>query len=318
VPIVAAHHEKWDGSGYPHGLKGEAIPIGARILGAVDCLDALASDRQYRRALPLQEAMARVMAESGTSFDPRVVDILSRRYIEWERLAKEEPHKSAPKLSTDVKIERGAAPAAGFAEADAPMTQVESNDTALDLRQAAAEEGRRMLQVSQQLASYIQVEDALAILSVALKRLVPYDAIAVYIIEGNALVPAYVSGVNWQLFSGLRIPLGEGLSGWVASNNKPIVNGNPSVEPGYLNDASKFSTLRSCLATPLEGDSGVIAVLALYRAQQDAFKADDLRIISIMAPDAAASIQNLLTKARSASALELPKPLGRSAKAGIS
>src|ERR1019366_4935820 len=51
VPIVRAHHERWDGSGYPHGLKGEQIPMGARILAAVDCLDALASDRQYRRAL---------------------------------------------------------------------------------------------------------------------------------------------------------------------------------------------------------------------------------------------------------------------------
>src|SRR5580693_3016442 len=53
VPIVRAHHEKWDGSGYPLGLKGQEIPIGARILSAVDYLDALASDRQYRRAMPL-------------------------------------------------------------------------------------------------------------------------------------------------------------------------------------------------------------------------------------------------------------------------
>ena len=54
VPIVRAHHEKWDGRGYPNGLSGEDIPIGARILAAVDCLDALASDRQYRKALPLE------------------------------------------------------------------------------------------------------------------------------------------------------------------------------------------------------------------------------------------------------------------------
>ncbi len=65
VPIVRAHHEKWDGSGYPHGLEGEDIPIGARILAAVDCLDALATDRQYRRALPLDDAMKVVQKESG-------------------------------------------------------------------------------------------------------------------------------------------------------------------------------------------------------------------------------------------------------------
>ncbi len=71
VPIVRAHHEKWDGSGYPMGLKGAEIPIGARILSAVDYLDALASDRQYRRALPLRDVMQKLAAESGKSFDPK-------------------------------------------------------------------------------------------------------------------------------------------------------------------------------------------------------------------------------------------------------
>src|SRR5215471_9179337 len=73
VPIVRAHEKKWDGSGYPLGLVGEEIPIGARILSAVDCLDALASDRQYRKALPLDDAMAKVASEAGTSFDPKIV-----------------------------------------------------------------------------------------------------------------------------------------------------------------------------------------------------------------------------------------------------
>src|SRR5213078_4794372 len=75
APIVRAHHEKWDGSGYPNGLKGEGIPIGARILAVVDCLDALASDRQYRRALPLDEAMKVVERDSGKAFDPTIVAI---------------------------------------------------------------------------------------------------------------------------------------------------------------------------------------------------------------------------------------------------
>ena len=92
------------------------------------------------------------------------------------------------------------------------------------------------------------------------------------------LVPEFVNGENSPLFSSLRIPLGEGLSGWVAQNHKPILNGNPSVEPGYLNDPTKYSTLRSALAVPLEGPSGVAAVLALYRAGQDSFTADDLRV----------------------------------------
>ena len=120
VPIVRAHHEKWDGSGYPNGLAGEEIPIGARILAAVDCLDALASDRQYRKALPLDEAMAKVVADAGKSFDPKVVAILHRRYIELEKMANEQPLQAPPKLSTDIKVERGLAPAAGFAESGEP------------------------------------------------------------------------------------------------------------------------------------------------------------------------------------------------------
>jgi GAF domain-containing protein len=88
-----------------------------------------------------------------------------------------------------------------------------------------------------------------------------------------------VSGENFRLFSGLRIPVGEGLSGWVVQNVKPILNGKPSVEPGYLNDPGKYSTLRSALAVPLQGKAGVVAVLALYRAEADAFTRDELSVV---------------------------------------
>ena len=78
--IVVTHHEKWNGKGYPYGLKGSEIPRAARVLSAVDCLDALSSDRQYRRALPLDQAMAIVSDESGQAYDPDVVAILQCRY----------------------------------------------------------------------------------------------------------------------------------------------------------------------------------------------------------------------------------------------
>ncbi len=113
APIVRSHHEKWDGSGYPDGLKAEDIPIGARILSAVDCLDALASDRQYRRALPLDEAMNYVAGLSARSFDPQVVDILKANYREFERLAQNTPLRNH-RLSKDLIVRRGEAPDAGF------------------------------------------------------------------------------------------------------------------------------------------------------------------------------------------------------------
>src|SRR5712691_5855919 len=294
VPIVRAHHEKWDGSGYPMGLKGAEIPIGARILSAVDYLDALASDRQYRRALPMRDVMQKLAAESGKSFDPKVVDVLQKRYQHLERLAvaKLAQDPSGP-LSTAIKIERGLEPAAGFENATVQDYAGREN-TFLSSIAAARQEAQSLFELSQDLGASLSLTETLSVFSVKLKPMVPYDAIAIYIKREEELVPEYVNGDNYRLFSSLRIPVGQGLSGWVAHNRKPIINGNPSVEPGYLNDPSKFSTLRSALAVPLEGVSGVIGVLALYRGERDAFTSDHLRILLAVSSKMALSIENAL------------------------
>ena len=103
VPIVRSHHEKWNGSGYPDGLKGEEIPIGARILAVVDCLDALTSDRQYRPALPLSEAMAVLQGRAARRYDPRVVEVVSRLHLNiesnGERTSAEPRRKEAFEIS---------------------------------------------------------------------------------------------------------------------------------------------------------------------------------------------------------------------------
>jgi diguanylate cyclase (GGDEF)-like protein len=151
-----------------------------------------------------------------------------------------------------------------------------------------------LFELSQELGASLSLGETLSVLSVKLKTLVPYDAIAIYIRREEELVPEYVNGDNFRLFSSLRIPVGQGLSGWVAQNRKPIVNGNPSVEPGYLNDPSKFSTLSSALAVPLEGVAGVIGVLALYRAGRDAFTNDHLRILLAISSKMALAIENAL------------------------
>jgi diguanylate cyclase (GGDEF)-like protein/putative nucleotidyltransferase with HDIG domain len=293
VPIVRAHHEKWDGSGYPLGLKGAEIPIGARILSAVDYLDALASDRQYRRALPLKEVMQKLASESGKSFDPRVVNVLERRYQDLERLAVAKSSDDSGPLSTAVKIERGLEPAAGFESATA-QDYAGRETTFLSSIAAARQEAQSLFELSQDLGASLSLTETLSVFSVKLTPMVPYDAIAIYIKRDNELVPEYVNGDNHRLFSSLRIPVGLGLSGWVAHNRKPIINGNPSVEPGYLNDPSKFSTLRSALAVPLEGVGGIIGVLALYRSERDAFTSDHLRILLAVSGKMALSIENAL------------------------
>jgi diguanylate cyclase (GGDEF)-like protein/putative nucleotidyltransferase with HDIG domain len=294
VPIVRAHHEKWDGSGYPYGLKGTEIPIGARILSAVDYLDALASDRQYRRAMPLDEVMQRISGEAGKSFDPKVVDVLKRRYQSLENLARAKSMEDGNTgLAQEVKITRGPAPAAGFENAavsDSPGRET----TFLSSIAAARQEAQSLFELSQDLGASLSLGETLSVFSVKLKPMVPYDAIAIYVLRDGILIPEYVNGDNYRLFNSLRIPLGAGLSGWVAQNKKPIVNGNPSVEPGYLNDPDKFSTLRSALALPLEGVSGVIGVLALYRSERDAFTSDHLRILLAVSGKMALAIENAL------------------------
>jgi diguanylate cyclase (GGDEF)-like protein/putative nucleotidyltransferase with HDIG domain len=293
VPIVRAHHEKWDGSGYPLGLKGTQIPIGARILAAVDFLDALASDRQYRRALPLDEAMSRLQEESGKSFDPKVVHVLERRYAELEQLVRDRIESlGLAKLSTEVKVDRGLQPAAGFATATKPTQFADRNF--LSSIAAARMEAQTLFELSQDLGASLSLGETLSVFSVKLRALAPYDAIAIYVRHGEELVPEYVNGDNFRLFASLRIPIGQGLSGWVAQNLKPILNGNPSVEPGYLNDPSKYSTLSSALAVPLEGLQGVVGVVALYHADKDFFTSDHLRILLAVSSKMALAIENAL------------------------
>jgi len=289
APIVKAHHERWDGNGYPLGLVREEIPLGARILSAVDCLDALASDRQYRRALPLDQAMAVVLGESGKSYDPQVITILARRYRQLEEEATR-LNRHAAKLSLDARIERGNAPAAGFASAA-------SEDSERDFRSqiaAAGREAQYTLEIVSELGNSLGMAEMLSVLSSRLTQLIPCDSIAVYELKDDVLGPVYVDGQDRMLFSSLQIPLGEGISGWVAKHNKPILNGNPSVEPGYLNDPRKFSLLRSALSVPLAGQEGTVGVLSLYRADADAFAPDHLRILSGISSKIGVSFENAL------------------------
>jgi diguanylate cyclase (GGDEF)-like protein/putative nucleotidyltransferase with HDIG domain len=294
APIVRAHHEKWDGSGYPEGLAGEEIPVGARILAAVDCMDALATDRQYRKALPLDEAMDRVFQMSGTSFEPKVVEVLKRRYIELEQIAQNQSMSTTmPGLSTQVRIERGLAPAAGFEHSAGGSTVTNENDFLSSIA-SARQEAQTLFEVSQDLGNSLSLGETLSVLSMRLRKVIPYDSIAVFVCRHGRLVPELVSGENFRLLSSLRVPIGEGLCGWVAENHKPIINGNPQVEHGYARASEKASPLHSAIAVPLEGLNGVVGVLAMYHTDRDAFTADHLRILLAISSKVAVSVENAL------------------------
>ncbi|MBI3680866.1 MAG: diguanylate cyclase [Acidobacteria bacterium] len=292
VPIVRSHHERWDGSGYPDGLKGEAIPIGARILATVDCLDALSSDRQYRKALPLVKALEYVCSEAGKSFDPQVVAVLKERCLELEEKVRKSTVRLS-RLSTRARIPHGEAPAAGLEAGGKSATAAPSVSFIASIA-AARQEFQTLHEVSRDLGSSLSLGDTLSLLANRLKNLVPYDSIVIYGLNHRHLIPLYAGGVDSDLFSSLRIPLGEGLSGWVAESSRPILNGNPSVECGYLSDPKKFSLLHSAIAVPLEAVSGVVGTLTLYRRETDAFSRDHLRILLAISSKAGMTIENAL------------------------
>jgi diguanylate cyclase (GGDEF)-like protein/putative nucleotidyltransferase with HDIG domain len=293
APIVRSHHERWDGTGYPDGLKHEEIPIGARVLAAVDCLDALASDRQYRNALSLDHAMEKVAAMSGTSFDPRVVEILKRRYVELESMVQAGQDTTTDPGLAQVHVDRDLDLADGFD--DPAVVSVSGGDSDfLSSIAAARQEAQTMFELSQDLGNSLSLGETLSVLSMRLRRLIPYDSMAVFLCKNGRLIPELVSGDNFRLLSSLNIRIGEGLCGWVAENRKPIMNANPQFESGYVSDPEKYTTLRAALAVPLEGLNGVVGVLAMYRADRDAFTADHLRVLLAISSKIALSVENAL------------------------
>lgn len=281
APIVRSHHEKWDGSGYPDGLSGDAIPIGARILSAVDCLDALASDRQYRPALPLDEAMAHVERDSGKAFDPRVVAALKARYVELENLARAQEPEELPRLSTDVTVERGAAPDAGFGVSAALPPALTS---------PAVGHADGIDSPSYDASQSLTFEEAFSAAAIRLRYLAPFDAMAVFACNGEVLSPCFVFGEKLRQLGSLRVRKGKGLTGWVAETGEAIVNGNPMVEPGMMDGPSPSRILRSALAVPLVDRKNIVGVLALYRLQPDSFTAQNLAVIQPAAQQLASTV----------------------------
>ena len=290
VPIVRAHHEKWDGSGYPDGLRGESIPIGARILAAVDCLDALTTDRQYRSGLTLEEAKNHVVLESGRAFDPQVVELLEQCYLELEALAASGTH------ATQMALRTSAAPDHLAKTSGVVLAKPEPPPTGSFLTSIAAarQEAQILFELSHDLGNSLSLDETLSVLSIRLKKLIPYASMAAYILRGEELVPEYVGGDNFRLFAALRIRMGAGLSGRVAENRKAILNGDPALEPGYADDPAHFQPLRSAICVPLEGLQGVVGVLTLYSAEADFYTADHLRILMAISNKVALSVENAL------------------------
>ena len=298
VPIVRSHHEKWDGTGYPHGLKSEAIPVGARILSAVDCFDALASERPYRQALSPQESMKALTAEKGRSFDPRVVEIMERRYLELEGMVNT-METERRRLDIAPRVDRPAAPSSGFAEVanDAEIRTTSFLSSIISARQ----EAQLLFELAQTLGNSLSLKETLSVVAIRLKQMIPHESIAFFVCQEGVLIPEYVHGIDFDLFSSLRIPLGQGLSGWVARNEKPITNGNPAAETLQRIGASRTTSLLSALSVPLRGRDCVAGVLTLYHREKNFFTKDHLRMLLAGSSKLGVSVENALQYERAQS-----------------
>lgn len=288
APIVRSHHERWNGAGYPDGLKGEEIPIGARILSVVDSFDALASDRQYRLAVPMAKAMAMIRHEAGTSYDPSVVSALERIFPKVEAQLPAHPPGEA-RWSANMKVDRGGAPKAGLS-----IEKASDTSAALYPIVEARLELQVLYELTQALGSSLSVDVTLELLSRQLQRLIPFAAIVVYLIEDGMLLPRFVEGINTSLLCRLQIRMGERLSGWVAANGKYSLNGNAEVDLGYSPDPAQPGQLRSALSVPLDSSQGIIGALTLYGMEPNTFTIDHLRVLKAVGLKAGSTIHNAM------------------------
>ena len=270
VPIVRHHHENWDGSGYPDGLKGSEIPIGARVLSVVDCFDALTSDRPYRPRLGDAEAIRILLERRGSMYDPLVVDTFLQVHREIAPAGATPSEQSHDGLSA---ITRGA-----IANAD-----VLEPGSRLDDIAASTEEMLVLYELARGLTGHFALADAADVISKHLRRVVPASTCTFYIYDSasDELVAAHASGENAGHFVGIRIPRGERLTGWVAANKQTILNSDPVLDLGEVARALK-PRLRSCLSTPLLCDDTLVGVLTLYSVHKAAFTEDHRRIIEVV------------------------------------
>jgi putative nucleotidyltransferase with HDIG domain len=278
VPIVQCHHENWDGTGYPRGVAGEAIPIGARILSVVDCFDALTSDRPYRGRMTPEAAVQILRERRGCMYDPRVVDTFIEVY------------QSIPIAPGDV--------VAGHEV----LQRIHQSRHAIDPPRGAVAEvadppSSNMLafvSLARAAAGDASVADVLALGSALLADVMPGATGAWFLPDAarDRLVVADAFGPAAAALRATSVPNGERVTGWVAARRQAIVNAEAMLDLGARMDAG--TPLLRCLSVPLLVGDVLVAVLTLYTAAPDGFTPDHGRLVQFVAPHLAKAIETAL------------------------
>jgi putative nucleotidyltransferase with HDIG domain len=276
VPVVRHHHENWDGTGYPDGLTGKDIPLGARILSVVDCFDALTSDRPYRRRMSDAQALAIIVERRGTMYDPAIVDTFVTGYQRIMPVPTAVPHPAA-KVIGEVRSK------------DKEDARVESTPIATDA--GVTDAMLAVASVSRVVEGKARIADVGALLWMIVPQMLPCDTFAIFAADDDRdeMVIRYAAGAHAEAIRGITRASGAGIAGWVSANRSSAVNADPAIDLGrHASDLAR--PLRSCVAAPLLAGDKVIAVIALYSAAPSAYRDDHVRLLDLLAPRLASAL----------------------------
>jgi diguanylate cyclase (GGDEF)-like protein/putative nucleotidyltransferase with HDIG domain len=283
APLIRSHHERWDGMGYPSGLRGDQIPIGARILSVVDCFDAVTSERPYRPALSPDAAIRMIQGEAGKALDPAIV-------AEFARLVP----VLAPPTNEDFlrRIHRSNDPASH----DLPVEDGERHGADAFAEIASANrETFALYEIAQSMSQSMSLTETMTLLSAKLSPIVPFSTCALFVRRGDEdLRCRFAVGLHANLLENAAIAEGNGLSGWVARHRRPLVNGLPSVE---FNAAGAFAAdlqLQSALVCPLTVANDVIGTIVVFHHERESYTEDHRRVLDQVAHQAASVVHNAL------------------------
>ena len=239
------HHENWNGTGYPDGISGTDIPIGARILSVVDCFDALTSDRPYRPALSDEEAVEILLERRGTMYDPLVVDTFVR------------VHEG---IGSDVGTAQPT-PQVISAIAEGYRRRTDGGD-APSVASGASDHSERLLIFSSLLTNVPGQVGSIDVAELSwyrLRHMIPVTVLGLYRYEktSDELEAVALVGSIGVIPYEQRTALGHGLSGWVASTRQPILNSDTQANFGQANIGSG-EELKSAISMPLVWDEQLI------------------------------------------------------------